>query len=41
MRAIAAINATLDMHLGVTVMFDAPSVRSLSEQLGDIPAQRM
>ncbi len=30
MRLIAAINTALDIHLGVSALFDAPSVRSLS-----------
>jgi amino acid adenylation domain-containing protein len=34
MRVIAAINTTLDDHLAVRTLFDAPSVRSLSQQLG-------
>ena len=34
MRAIAAINAALDIHLAVPILFDAPSVRRLSERLG-------
>ena len=34
MRAIAAINTALDIHLAVRTLFDAPSVRSLSQQLG-------
>ncbi len=34
MRAIAAINTALDTHLAVITFFDAPSVRSLSQQLG-------
>ena len=34
MRVIAALNAALDIHLPVRTMFYAPSVRSLSEQLG-------
>ncbi|WP_332107439.1 amino acid adenylation domain-containing protein [Mycobacterium simiae] len=34
MRVIAAVNAALDIHLPVRTMFYAPSVRSLSEQLG-------
>ena len=34
MRVIAAVNAALDVHLAVRTMFYAPSVRSLSEQLG-------
>jgi hypothetical protein len=34
MRAVAAINTALDTKLAVTTIFDAPSVRSLSEQLG-------
>jgi non-ribosomal peptide synthetase component F len=39
MRAIAAINAALDFDLPVAALFDAPSVRSLSQQLADMPAQ--
>ena len=45
MRAIAAINTALDTHLAVVTLFDAPSVRSLSQQLSrcassveDLPA---
>jgi non-ribosomal peptide synthetase component F len=45
MRVVAAINTALDIHLAVTALFDAPSVRSLSQQLGrhagsveDVPA---
>ncbi|MGO9384239.1 MAG: amino acid adenylation domain-containing protein, partial [Mycobacterium sp.] len=34
MRAIAAINTALDSHLGVRTLFEAPSVRSLSQRLG-------
>ena len=34
MRVIAAINTSLGIHLAVRVLFDAPSVRSLSQQLG-------
>ncbi len=34
MRLIAAINTTLEIHLAVRVLFEAPSVRSLSQQLG-------
>ena len=33
MRAIAAINTTLDIHLAVPVLFKAPSVRTLSQQI--------
>ncbi|MGV9801311.1 amino acid adenylation domain-containing protein, partial [Mycobacterium sp. NPDC003449] len=33
MRAVAAINKTLDTQLAVRVMFDAPSVRGLARQL--------
>ncbi len=33
MRAIAAINTALDIRLPVPALFDAPSVRSLSQQL--------
>ncbi len=33
MRAVAAINTALDTNLAVTTIFDAPSVRSLTEQL--------
>jgi acyl carrier protein len=39
MRAIAAINKAFDIHLAVTALIDAPSVRSLSQQLADMPAQ--
>ncbi|MGO9351054.1 MAG: phosphopantetheine-binding protein, partial [Mycobacterium sp.] len=45
MRAIAAINTALDTHLAVVTLFDAPSVRSFSQQLSrdassveDLPA---
>ena len=34
MRVIAAINTALDSDLAVRTIFDAPSVRSLSQQLG-------
>jgi acyl carrier protein len=34
MQLIAKINATFDVHLSVRFLFDAPSVRSLSQQLG-------
>ncbi|MGV0742804.1 amino acid adenylation domain-containing protein [Mycolicibacterium sp. XJ870] len=34
MRAVAAINSALDVHLAVPDLFEAPSVRSLSGQLG-------
>ncbi|WP_375487805.1 condensation domain-containing protein, partial [uncultured Mycobacterium sp.] len=34
MRAIAAINETFDIDVAVRTLFDAPSVRSLSRQLG-------
>ena len=34
MQVIAAINASLDTDLAVRVLFHAPSVRSLSQQLG-------
>jgi thioesterase domain-containing protein/acyl carrier protein len=34
MRLIAAINKAFDIHLAVRTLFCAPSVRSLSEQLG-------
>jgi acyl carrier protein len=34
MRAITAINTALDIRLGVPTIFDAPSIASLSEQLG-------
>jgi non-ribosomal peptide synthase protein (TIGR01720 family) len=47
MRAIAAINAALDIRLAVRILFDAPSIRSLSQQLGrhassveEVPAVR-
>ena len=39
MRAIAAINAALGIHLALPILFDAPSVRSLSERLDrEVPA---
>ncbi len=45
MRVIAAINRALDIPLAVPTLFDAPSVRSLTQQLGghvgsveDLPA---
>ena len=34
MRVVAAINSRLEAHVGVRTMFYAPSVRSLSQQLG-------
>jgi non-ribosomal peptide synthetase component F len=34
MRAVAAINTALDIHLAVRTLFDAPSVRRLSRRLG-------
>ena len=34
MRTIAAINTALDIDLGVPTLFDAPSVRRLSQRLG-------
>jgi acyl carrier protein len=34
MRAIAAINLALDLDLAVRTLFEAPSVSSLSQQLG-------
>ena len=40
MRVIAAINTSLDTHLAVRTLFDAPSVRSLSQQLGRHEAER-
>jgi amino acid adenylation domain-containing protein/non-ribosomal peptide synthase protein (TIGR01720 family) len=39
MRAIAAINTALDIHLAVNNLFDAPSARSLSKQLADTSTQ--
>jgi thioester reductase-like protein len=35
MRVITAINKALDIHLAVPTLFSAPSVRSLSRQLGE------
>ncbi|OBK71848.1 hypothetical protein A5651_17715 [Mycobacterium sp. 1274761.0] len=35
MRAISVINTTLDAHLAVRTLFQAPSVRGLSQQLGN------
>ncbi|WP_139828949.1 thioester reductase domain-containing protein, partial [Mycobacterium riyadhense] len=40
MRVIAAINTALDMDLNVGSLFLAPSVRSLSQQMGD-PSSEM
>jgi acyl carrier protein len=37
MRAIAVINTAFDAHLAVTALFDAPSVRSMGQQLADTP----
>jgi non-ribosomal peptide synthetase component F len=34
MRAVAAINTALDVHLAVPTLINAPSIRSLSQQLG-------
>jgi acyl carrier protein len=34
MRAVAAINSALDIQLPVAAIFDAPSARDLSRQLG-------
>ena len=39
MRLIAAINTGLDIDLAVRTVFEAPSVRSLSQQLGKTHAQ--
>src|SRR5271154_424241 len=39
MRVVAAINASLDTHLAMRTLFDAPSVRSLSLQFADMPAR--
>ena len=33
MRAIAAINTALDVDLAVSTLINAPSIRSLSQQL--------
>lgn len=35
MRTVAAINTTLDVYLTVPMLFAAPSVRSLSQRLGE------
>jgi amino acid adenylation domain-containing protein/thioester reductase-like protein len=40
MRVIAAINTSLDADLSVRTVFDAPSVSSLSQQLGRHEAER-
>jgi non-ribosomal peptide synthetase component F len=40
-RAITAINSAFDTRLPVAALFEAPSVNSLSNQLGAIRAQRM
>ncbi|WP_305037094.1 amino acid adenylation domain-containing protein, partial [Mycobacterium sp. CnD-18-1] len=34
MRVVASINASLDTDLAVRIMFDAPTVRSLAQQVG-------
>jgi len=39
MRLVAAIDASLDTHLAMRTLFDAPSVRSLSLQFADMPAR--
>ncbi|NKZ09919.1 non-ribosomal peptide synthetase [Mycolicibacterium septicum DSM 44393] len=39
MRAIAAINGALDVELTMLALFDAPSVRSLAQQLANAPVQ--
>ena len=39
MRAIAAINGALDVELTMLGLFDAPSVRSLAQQLANAPVQ--
>jgi amino acid adenylation domain-containing protein/non-ribosomal peptide synthase protein (TIGR01720 family) len=39
MRLVAAISTSLDTHLGMSTLFDAPSVRSLSLQFADMPAR--
>jgi hypothetical protein len=35
MRVITAINTALDIDLAVPTLFGTPSVRSLSQQLGE------
>ncbi len=39
MRAIAAINSAFDIELAVSTLFEAPSVRRLSQRLGSMPDQ--
>jgi thioesterase domain-containing protein/acyl carrier protein len=39
MRLIAAVNTTLDAHLAVRTLFLAPSVRSLSQQVGEYASE--
>jgi amino acid adenylation domain-containing protein len=39
MRLTAATNATLHADLGVLTLFEAPTVRDLSQRLGSIPAE--
>jgi non-ribosomal peptide synthase protein (TIGR01720 family) len=39
MRAIAAINTAFDIHLAVTTLFDAPTVKGLRQQLADTPTR--
>ncbi len=38
MRAVAAVNAALGSDLAATVLLEAPTVRSLSERLGEEPS---
>ncbi|BBX46969.1 hypothetical protein MCOO_29840 [Mycobacterium cookii] len=40
MRVIAAINTTLDIDLAVTTLFEAPTIRRLSRQLGHADVAR-
>uniref|UniRef100_UPI0038990562 phosphopantetheine-binding protein n=1 Tax=Mycolicibacterium neworleansense TaxID=146018 RepID=UPI0038990562 len=39
MRAIAAINGALDVELTMLTLFEAPSVRSLAQQLANAPVR--
>ncbi|SKV37275.1 linear gramicidin synthase subunit C [Mycobacteroides abscessus subsp. massiliense] len=39
MRVVAAINTALDANLTMLALFDAPSVRSLTQQLASSPTR--
>ena len=39
MRLVTAINAAFDIRVTLNIVFDAPSVRSLSQRLADVPTR--